>query len=84
MEIKIDSTPNPNAMKFTSTSGAFFQGRVIHNKGDNPEHPLVKQLLDVEGVDNIFGYEDFITVNKTFSSDWDTIMPQLENIFAAY
>lgn len=84
MEVKIESTPNPNAMKFTSTSGAFFEGRVICNKGDKPDHPLLQQILEVDGVDNIFGYDDFITVNKTFSDEWDQIMPTLEQIFKEY
>lgn len=84
MEVKVESTPNPNAMKFTSSSGPIFDGRVVNKKGDHVDHPLVAQLLEIEGVDNIFGYQDFLTVNKTFDANWDELMPKVGEVFKNY
>ncbi|HEU5140899.1 MAG TPA: NifU N-terminal domain-containing protein [Bacillales bacterium] len=81
MNVKSEPTPNPNAMKFTSQDGPLFEGRVICKQGDNPDHPLLKQLLELEGVDNLFGFQDFLTVNKTFDAQWDNLMPKIEEAF---
>jgi len=80
IDVRVDRTPNPNAMKFTSAR-KLFDGRVIAKKGDDVQSALVKELLDLEGVDNIFGYEDFITVNKTFDADWNDLLPKIEAVF---
>lgn len=84
MDVKVEATPNPNAMKFTSNNGAIFEGRVVNKKGDKADHPLVQQLLEIDGVDNIFGFQDFLTVNKTFDADWDKLMPKVGEIFKNY
>lgn len=83
VDIRVDVTPNPNAMKFTATK-PLFEGRVIHKKGDYPDHPLAAQLLDIEGVDNIFGYQDFVTINKTFDANWDDLLPKVQQVFNNY
>ncbi|MFC7393116.1 NifU N-terminal domain-containing protein [Scopulibacillus cellulosilyticus] len=80
IDVRTDVTPNPNAMKFTAAK-KMFDGRVIAKKGDQVSHPLASKLLAVDGVDNIFGYEDFVTVNKTFDADWEDLLPKIEEVF---
>ncbi|WP_091276813.1 NifU N-terminal domain-containing protein [Alteribacillus persepolensis] len=82
MEVQAQSTPNPNAVKFTADK-AIFEGSTSLKKGDDTDHPIAKALLQIEGVDNIFGYQDFVTVNKTMDADWDELMPKIEEAFAA-
>lgn len=84
MDVKMEATPNPNAMKFTSTQGAIFDGRVVNKKGEDVDHPLIRDLLALDGVDNIFGYQDFLTVNKTFDAKWDELMPKVQEAFKNY
>lgn len=81
MNIKADPTPNPNAMKFTFLDGALFNERVICKKGDDPNHPLLEKLLEIDGIDNLFGFQDFLTINKTFAADWNELMPKIEEVF---
>ncbi|HET7580909.1 MAG TPA: NifU N-terminal domain-containing protein [Bacillales bacterium] len=81
MNVKAETTPNPNAMKFTSVNGAMFDGRVMCKQGENPDNPLLKELLELDGVDNLFGFQDFLTVNKTFDGNWDDLMPKIQEIF---
>ncbi|TCP29774.1 scaffold Nfu/NifU family protein [Scopulibacillus darangshiensis] len=83
IDVRVDTTPNPNAIKFTAAN-KMFDGRLSAKKGDNIGHPLASKLLSLEGVDNIFGYEDFITVNKTFDADWDVLLPQIKEVFNDY
>ncbi|WEG11945.1 NifU N-terminal domain-containing protein [Pullulanibacillus sp. KACC 23026] len=78
--MRTDRTPNPNAMKFTANS-SLFTDRLIAKKGDSVDHPLAAALLEIEGVDNIFGYDDFVTVNKTFDASWDELLPKIEAVF---
>ncbi len=80
IDIRVDRTPNPNAMKFTAAN-KIIEGRLAAKKGDSVDHPLASELLDLDGVDNIFGYEDFITVNKTFEADWDALLPKIQEVF---
>ena len=80
--IKVEQTPNPNAVKLTLNQ-TIFEGTKSYSykKNDQPEHPLVAALLNIDGVDNIFAYQDIITVNKTSDADWDKLLPVIEKVF---
>ncbi|MFB4162824.1 NifU N-terminal domain-containing protein [Alteribacillus sp. JSM 102045] len=82
MEVQAQSTPNPNAVKFTADQ-VIFDGSTSLKKGDDTDHPIAKALLQIEGVDNIFGYNDFVTVNKTMDAEWDDLMPKIQQAFNA-
>ena len=73
MFVQTESTPNPNSLKFlpgkkVSNSGPY----EITNKGDI-SNELVRNILSVNGVEGIFLGEDFISVNKNNSINWDDI-----------
>jgi len=72
IDINIQVTPNPNAVK-VSTQQILFEGprSTSLNAGDATDHPLAKALLSIEGVDNIFGIKDFVTVSKRADMQWD-------------
>jgi hypothetical protein len=84
-EFRVDHTPNPNAIKLTASKTLFEGTKSISlKKGDASEHSILNDVLAVEGVDNVFAYGDFITVNKLPDTEWDTIMPKLEEALNAY
>lgn len=84
IEVRAEATPNPNAMKFTASDILFEgTGSASFKKGDEPDHPLAKNLLAIEGVDNIFGYQDFVTVNKEPAVEWNDLLPKIEEAFNA-
>lgn len=80
IEVKIEATPNPNAVKFTATQ-QLFEGSTSLKKGAETDHPLATALLLIEGVDNIFGLNDFVTVIKTVDAIWDEIIPEVQKAF---
>jgi hypothetical protein len=80
IEFSIDPTPNPNALKFTANSSVL-EGRISYKSGDQPEDPISKALLEIKGVESIFGFQDFITVNKTIDANWDEIVPKVQAVF---
>jgi hypothetical protein len=80
VEFTIDQTPNPNALKF-SANQPLFEGRLSYRQGDKPDDQVASSLLGIEGVESIFGFQDFITVNKTVDGDWDSIVPKVQEVF---
>ncbi|MBP2000804.1 hypothetical protein J2Z69_001835 [Paenibacillus shirakamiensis] len=83
IQIDVQSTPNPNAVKFNASERLFEGTRsVSFKKGDTAELPIVQALLAIEGVDNIFGINDFVTVTKEPDADWDSILEKVEEAFS--
>ncbi|WP_085992756.1 NifU N-terminal domain-containing protein [Oceanobacillus senegalensis] len=85
MSIRVESTPNPNAMKFT-TDSIIFEGTssVSVMPGDTSEHAILNDLMKIDGVDNVFGYQNFITINKQFDVEWDSLTPKVTEIMEKY
>lgn len=79
MHITITSTPNPNAMKFTAEK-PLFHDRIEVTKDTVPTSPLLKALIEIDGVESLFGYHDFITVCKLSHVLWEQLLPQIESI----
>lgn len=82
MGVRAEETPNPNALKFT-TDKLIFQGEssISVMAGDTSEHEILNDLMQVNGVDNVFGYQNFITVNKMFDVEWDKLKPSIMEVF---
>ena len=73
MFVQTEVTPNPNSLKFlpgkkVSNSGPY----EISNK-DDTNNELVKDILSINGVENVFLGQDFISVNKNDQIKWDEI-----------
>lgn len=85
MSVQAQPTPNPNAMKFT-TDRMIFQGdgSVSVMPGQTSEYDILNELMELEGVDNVFGFQNFITVNKKFNADWDVLTDDVKNVLEKY
>ncbi|RSL34745.1 scaffolding protein [Salibacterium salarium] len=81
IEVQAAPTPNPNAMKFTANQTLFEKSTSL-KQGDETDSALAQALIQLDGVDNIFGVNDFVTVNKTMDADWDELIPKVEKVFA--
>ena len=73
MFVQIESTPNPNSLKF-------LPGKVVSNNGsfevtkkEESNNELIKSLLSIKGVEGIFLGKDFISINKIDSASWEEI-----------
>ena len=82
MGVRPENTPNPNAIKFT-TDKIIFEGTdsISVMPGDKSEHAILNDLMDLDGVDNVFGYQNFITVNKQFDAEWDNVKDAVLRVF---
>ncbi|MDC3413710.1 NifU N-terminal domain-containing protein [Aquibacillus sp. 3ASR75-11] len=85
MSVRTEPTPNPNAMKFTADS-LIFQGNnsVSVMPGQTSEHEILNELMQLDEVDNVFGFQNFITVNKGFDAEWDILTPKVEAILTEF
>ena len=73
MFVQTEITPNPNSLKFLPGKKVSNNGSFEITKKDNTNNELVRNLLSVNGVEGIFLGEDFISVNKINSINWEEI-----------
>ena len=73
MFIQTQKTPNPNWLKF-------LPGRKISNidsmefsNKEDFDNPLIKNILEINGVESLFLGSDFLSVNKKNNIDWEDI-----------
>ena len=78
LEIVVDGTPNPNAVKFTLNRIVATTGETYRGDPATVAAPWAKALLSIPGVVGVFGINNFISVNKTPDADWDVIVPKAE------
>lgn len=73
MFIQTQKTPNPNSLKF-------LPGRKISNidsmefsNKEDFDNPLIKNILEINGVESLFLGSDFLSVNKKNNIEWEDI-----------
>lgn len=67
------TTPNPNAMKFSLD--VKLPGTLnLANADAAAGNAFAAAVFAVEGVQSLFGVNDFVTVTRTPGADWDTIV----------
>lgn len=83
--VRPEGTPNPNAVKFTSDK-IIFEGEnsIYILRGDVSEHEIMNKLMQLVGVDNVFGYQNFITVNKLPEAEWDDLIEPVIELIEGY
>lgn len=78
MSVRIEPTPNPNALKFTV--GEPVDGPKTFVAGQDDDDPFAGPLLALEGVTSLFMTADFVTISKTPDASWDAIAPEVQRI----
>ena len=81
LQITVQSTPNPNAAKFTldrklpdGRGRSYFDAETA--RGDQ----LAERLFEVEGVRALLLVDNFITVTKTDEEEWADLVSQIETV----
>ncbi|MGD2153296.1 MAG: NifU N-terminal domain-containing protein [Gemmatimonadales bacterium] len=80
LSVHVQGTPNPHAAKFTVDRTLIEGGssRSYFDPAAAAGDPLATALFEIDGVASLLIAEDFITVTKTDSADWDSLVPQIE------
>ncbi len=78
MFIQTESTPNPATLKFLPGQAVLEAGTADFPTPEAAEKsPLALRIFAVDGVSGVFFGNDFVTVTKTDSTDWDHIKPAI-------
>ncbi len=81
IKIKVEMTPNPNALKFITNVNVINRDRVSL---DSPEKckgiPLAETLIALAGVVQIHFFENVITVTQNGSCDWGELEERIKQI----
>lgn len=82
----VQSTPNPNSKKFITNQVVKTNGKSIFTSPKEAESvPLARELFSVQGVSEIYFFDNFITVTKEDQApDWDTLIPQLKSLIITH
>lgn len=83
-DIRVQQTPNPNAMKYV------LPRRVVEGSGSRSFYsatqaeadPLAAAVFAVAGVASVFMADDFVTVTKQPHASWDAITPAVVQALA--
>jgi NFU1 iron-sulfur cluster scaffold homolog, mitochondrial len=73
MFVQTEVTPNPNSLKFLPGKKVSKSGPYEITKKDGSNNDLVRNILSINGVEEVFLGLDFISVNKSNSNKWDDI-----------
>jgi hypothetical protein len=82
MPVRIENTPNPNALKFTV--GVDVGGPKTFVPAQGTDDPLAGALLALPGVTSVFMTADFVTLTKAPEADWGAIVPTAQEILESH
>ncbi len=78
MFIQTESTPNPATLKFLPGQTVLEVGTADFPSADAAEKsPLAQRIFSVSGVTGVFLGNDFVTVTKAETVEWDHIKPAI-------
>jgi hypothetical protein len=79
VEVQVQRTPNPNAMKFTlaRSEADGWAARTVSSAEAARGDPIAEPLFRLGGVQSIFMVADFVTVIKTPDAAWDDLVPRI-------
>lgn len=81
IEVYVQPTPNPNALKFITSTAVKTQGKSTYNSPDECEEvPLALAIFEVPGVSQIYLFQNAITVTKFSFEDWENIEDQISEV----
>ena len=77
--IQIETTPNPNSLKFLSekTISAIGTEEFQKGKSTNLSNDFIKSLLEFKGVELVLLSKNFLSVKKTDSVSWNELKPMI-------
>jgi len=74
-KLMVQSTPNPNALKFILDTPVKSGGNYTYKKGDSCEHnPLASAIFELSNfINEVYFFDNYITVTQDGTADWDEL-----------
>ncbi len=84
IEVQVQPTPNPNALKFSVGRPLSSGPRTVTSALDALSDPLAARLLAVPGVQRLFFLNNFVTVTREPGAAWEPIIDQVTTELRRY
>lgn len=82
MHIKsIEDTPNYNTIKINLSEKRKDNQSNTYTSAQDGQPDFINRLFDIEGVKSVFYVMDFISVDKEEYTNWDDLVPKIEDTF---
>lgn len=80
IQLMIQSTPNPNALKFVVNRPLKTTGNFTYKTADQCEHnPLAKAIFELDGaISEVYFFDNYVTVTQNGSADWDGLEEKIQ------
>ena len=85
--IELSDTPNPECKRFFSMDLSFLapgQNIDMPNNGHAYKSPLGEALFAIDGVSALYFADEYITVTKESSAEWDVLGPMISEAIIAF
>ena len=84
-KLMVQSTPNPNALKFVLNTPVKMEGNVTYKKGDECLHnPLAKAIFTLSNfIKEVYFFDNYITVTQDGTADWDELEGNIRDVILA-
>lgn len=82
--VRFQDTPDENSVKIVLPEPLAEEPVVIEDEEDAQGDPLAEEILMIPGVTDLYYMQEFLTVNKEPSAEWDAIRPKLEQIVSEF
>jgi len=80
IQIIVQMTPNPNALKFVVNKDVISEGKVTYNSIEEATTPLAALLFALNGIKQIHFFENVITITKWPHEDWAELEDKIKEI----
>ena len=82
--IYAESTPNPSAMKFVANKKITDHTLSFENTNSAKDAPLVKELFNFPFIKEIFIDENYISISKNDTVQWEEVVMEIRRFIKAY
>lgn len=77
--VMIQSTPNPNALKFIVNTPVKTAGNVTYKRGDDcAGNTIAARLFELPHVAEVYFFDNYITVTQDGQADWDDLEDKIK------
>jgi len=80
IRLQIQSTPNPNALKFVLNVPVKTEGKAtFHNAQECQNNPMAEALLTIDHVKEVYFFDNYVTVTQDGEGDWDALEEKIKS-----
>ena len=80
IKLQIQSTPNPNALKFILNVPVKTEGKATYKSPEECHtNPLARLLFTIPHVVEVYFFENYITITQDGDADWDSLEEQVQS-----